>query len=72
MYGRKADYLVWNKMPFRDPSERIARIGQGFSKMLSMINPDSISRFESTRQSAPLAHHLNSVTAKASIDSDHN
>ena len=40
MYGKKVDYLPWGKLPFRDPSERIARVGQGFSKMLSMINPD--------------------------------
>lgn len=26
MYGKKADYLAWNKFPFRDPSERIARV----------------------------------------------
>jgi len=37
------DYLPWGKLPFRDPSERIARVGQGFSKMLSMINPDQLS-----------------------------
>jgi excinuclease UvrABC nuclease subunit len=40
MYGKRVDYLPWGKLPFRDPSERIARVGQGFSKMLSMINPD--------------------------------
>lgn len=47
IYGHKADYLPWNRFPFRDPSERIAKVGQGFSKMLSMINPDSVTRFES-------------------------
>ena len=46
MYGKKVDYLPWNKMPIRDPSERIARVGQGFSKMLSMINPDQLSRYD--------------------------
>eukprot|EP00347_Sterkiella_histriomuscorum_P001908 403370209 len=46
LQGRKADYLPWSKFPFRDPSERIARVGQGFSKMLSMINPDTLSRFD--------------------------
>lgn len=46
LQGKKADFLPWNKFPFRDPSERIARVGQGFSKMLSMINPDTISRYE--------------------------
>jgi len=41
LYGKgKVEYLPWGKLPFRDPSERIARVGQGFSKMLSMINPD--------------------------------
>lgn len=27
LYGKKADYLPWGKFPFRDPSERIARVG---------------------------------------------
>jgi hypothetical protein len=26
MYGKKADFYAWNKFPFRDPSERIARV----------------------------------------------
>ena len=46
LQGKKVDYLAWGKMPFRDPAERIARVGQGFSKMLSMINPDAISQYE--------------------------
>ncbi len=46
LQGRKADYLPWNKLPYRDPAERIARVGQGFSKMLSMINPDTLSRYD--------------------------
>ena len=40
LYGKKVEFMPWGKLPFRDPSERIARVGQGFSKMLSMINPD--------------------------------
>ena len=27
LQGHKADYLPWNRFPFRDPSERIARVG---------------------------------------------
>ena len=46
MYGKKVEFMPWNKLPFRDPAERIARVGQGFSKMLSMINPDQLSRYE--------------------------
>ena len=45
MYGKKVEFMPWSKLPFRDPSERIARVGQGFSKMLSMINPDQLSTF---------------------------
>lgn len=43
LYGKKVEYMPWSKLPFRDPAERIARVGQGFSKMLSMINPDQLS-----------------------------
>jgi hypothetical protein len=46
MLGKKVEFMPWNKLPFRDPAERIARVGQGFSKMLSMINPDQLSRYE--------------------------
>jgi len=46
MYGKKVEFMPWGKMPLRDPTERIARVGQGFSKMLSMIQPDQLSRFE--------------------------
>ena len=49
MYGKKAEFMPWNKLPFRDPSDRIARVGQGFSKMLSMVGPDTISRYEMTQ-----------------------
>lgn len=26
LYGKKADYLSWQKFPFRDPADRIARV----------------------------------------------
>jgi len=39
LYGQQADYHVWKKLPFRDPGERIARYGQGFSKILSHMRP---------------------------------
>ena len=54
MYGRRVEFMPWNKLPFRDPAERIARVGQGFSKMLSMINPDQLSRYE---QGSKMAQH---------------
>ena len=53
MYGRRVEYMPWGKLPFRDPSDRIAKVGQGFSKMLSMLKPDSASRFESSTRNRP-------------------
>jgi hypothetical protein len=50
LYGKKVDYMPWGKLPFRDPSERIARVGQGFSKMLSIINPEQLTRYDQIRQ----------------------
>jgi hypothetical protein len=34
-------YVPWNKYPMRDPNDKLYRIGNGFSKMLQMINVDS-------------------------------
>jgi len=27
MYGKRVEFMPWSKLPFRDPSERIARVG---------------------------------------------
>lgn len=55
LHGKKVEFLPWGKLPFRDPAERIARVGQGFSKMLSMINPDQLSRYDQHRVSMTAA-----------------
>jgi len=34
LHGKRVDYMPWGKLPFRDPHDRIAKVGQGFSKML--------------------------------------
>ena len=39
--GMPVDYYTWKRMPARDPSERIARYGQGFSKILSHMRVGS-------------------------------
>mmetsp|Transcript_32449 Transcript_32449/g.32152 ORF Transcript_32449/g.32152 Transcript_32449/m.32152 type:complete len:183 (-) Transcript_32449:28-576(-) len=41
--GRVANYQPWNKMPHRDPADRIARAGPGFSRMLATVNPEMLS-----------------------------
>lgn len=35
LIGKPADYYVWKQLPFKDPSERVARYGQGFSRILN-------------------------------------
>jgi len=59
LYGKKVEFMPWSRLPFRDPSERIARVGQGFSKMLSMINPDQLSQFNRGMSQEPTANTAN-------------
>src|SRR6185503_3545750 len=49
--GLMADFQPWKKLPFREPNERIARYGPGFSKILSMLRPDQMeqSRMENSQ-----------------------
>jgi hypothetical protein len=37
-------HLPWNKIPNRDPSERLYRVGNGFSRMLQMLNIDNVDK----------------------------
>ena len=41
--GRLTGYQPWNKLPKRDPADRIARVGPGFSKMLATFQPEMLS-----------------------------
>jgi len=34
-------FIPWNKMPLRDPGDKLYRMGNGFSKMLQMLNFDN-------------------------------
>ena len=65
MYGRKTEYIPWGRLPFRDPSERIARVGKGFSKMLLMVNPEMLSKFE---KSGSKYNSINISNAQTNID----
>lgn len=53
MYGRPPEHYSWNKFPLRDPAERIARVGQGFSRMLSSMKPEQASRFQAVSSKYP-------------------
>lgn len=41
LQSKPPEYYNWNRFPVRDPSERIARVGQGFSRMLSSMKPET-------------------------------
>lgn len=53
LYGKPAEHYSWNKFPLRDPAERIARVGQGFSRMLSSMKPETGSRFQGVSTKYP-------------------
>lgn len=40
LMGKIAPYQAWNKLPYRDPADRIARAGPGFSRMLATVQPE--------------------------------
>ena len=39
--SEKEKFLAWNKLPTKENGEKLYRMGNGFSKMLSMLNFDS-------------------------------
>lgn len=57
LMGRKAPYNSWNKMPYRDPADRIARVGPGFSRMLATVQPEVLSNRTRTSQYRPNSPH---------------
>jgi hypothetical protein len=41
--GKIGPYQAWNKLPYRDPADRIARAGPGISRMLATVQPEMFS-----------------------------
>lgn len=37
----KFKFIPWNKLPVRDPGDKLYRLGNGFSRMLNMLNFDN-------------------------------
>lgn len=42
--NENSQHLSWNKIPNRDQSERLYRVGNGFSRMLQMLNLDNMNK----------------------------
>lgn len=53
LMGKIAPYHAWNKMPYRDPADRIARVGPGFSRMLATVQPELLSGRGKTSLNSP-------------------
>jgi hypothetical protein len=56
LHGRIAPYMTWNKMPYRDPADRIARVGPGFSRMLATVQPETMAATRSRQGNSKSRH----------------
>jgi len=50
---RPGEFHPWSKLPYRDPSDRISRVGQGFSRMLMQSRTDLLSSSLKKNSSRP-------------------
>ena len=58
-------YIPWNKYPVKDPNDKLYRMGNGFSKMLQMIQVDENdkkSAFQTYNEMNELAKNKNNLT----------
>ena len=53
LQNKPPEYFNWNRFPMRDPAERIAKLGQGFSRMLSSMKPENQPRFQGSSVKQP-------------------
>ena len=44
LQGLQADFVPWSRWPLRDPNERLAKSGQGFSRILSKMKPEYVTQ----------------------------
>ena len=62
MSGTKVEYNTWGRLPYRDPADRLTRIGQGFSKMLTRVRSGSPSNKEMNKtqhnEKPPIKDHI--------------
>jgi len=49
------EFKAWSSLPFRDPAERMNKAGQGFSKMLSSMNAEQLSRIQNNATKDPIS-----------------
>lgn len=65
LMGKIAPYQPWNRLPYRDPADRIARAGPGFSRMLATVQPEFLtSRNKHTPYNATLTSNIDEETSE--------
>ncbi len=68
-------YIPWNRYPLRDPNEKLYRIGNGFSKMLQMLNFDNVDSSNSPprgNQTSTNFFKANNVNVNPNANNDNN
>ena len=68
-------YIPWNRYPLRDPNEKLYRIGNGFSKMLQMLNFDNVDSSNSPpkgNQTSTNFFKANNVNVNPNLNNDSN
>lgn len=65
LMGRVGSFNAWNKLPHRDPQDRIARAGPGFSRILATVQPELLTNRNKHRPHSPTSayeeDHLNNT-----------
>ena len=62
-------FIPWNRMPLRDPGDKLYRMGNGFSKMLQMLNFDNNGNVSLSPNIINEANNNNSVENNSRIAS---
>ena len=65
-------YQPWNKYPMRDPNDKLYRLGNGFSKMLQMIQVDENDKKNMGTVTQPNNNDLNKLMKLDKLDSNAN
>ena len=68
----RENYLAWNKYPMREPQDKAYRIGNGFSRMLSMLNIEVKGSYDTldANKEGETRNHSNSQDKKVMVSGD--
>ncbi|CDW71276.1 UNKNOWN [Stylonychia lemnae] len=67
MSGAIAEYQVQGRFPWRDPQDRLQKVGAGFSQMLSRMRPETTINEQRTSKLGGLGHSASQQNLRQSI-----